>query len=149
MQIKFASSYFHILWIFYLFSSILIKFLIIHNAFCNNQAKINQCTLSQKNYCERGSRIRFGSLSEEGKLHLHMKIWESIVHIEIWIIFEIIEMSRRRDSIEYAPRAKWRRGWHKLKTLVGTFTILSYAKNFLLIFLSIIVSQSALYIFEM
>ena len=26
-------------------------------------------------------------------------------------------------TIEYVPRAKWRRGWHKLKALVGTFTI--------------------------
>ena len=51
-------------------------------------------------------------------------------------------------SIEYVPRAKWRRGWHKLKTLVRTFTILSYARNFLLIFLSRIVTQSPLYIFE-
>ena len=34
----------------------------------------------------------------------------------------------------YVSRAKWRRGWHKLKTLVVTFTILSYVRNFLLIF---------------
>ena len=53
------------------------------------------------------------------------------------------------NYIEYVPRVKWRRGWHKLKTLVGTFTILSYVRNFLLIFLSRIVTQSALYIFEM
>ena len=37
-------------------------------------------------------------------------------------------------TIKYVPRVTWRRGWHKLKTLVGTFTILSYVRNFLLIF---------------
>ena len=44
---------------------------------------------------------------------------------------------------------KRRRGRYNLKTLVGTFTILLYVKNFVLIFLSRIVTQSALYIFEM
>ena len=47
------------------------------------------------------------------------------------------------------PEPKRRRGRHNLKTLVGTFTILSYVRNFLLILLSRIVIQSALYIFEM
>ena len=37
-------------------------------------------------------------------------------------------------SLAMCPELKRRRGWHNLKTLVGPFTILSYVRNFLLIF---------------
>ena len=65
-----------------------------------------------------------------------------------FFFFQYVQRVLRID-IDYVPRAKWRRGWHKLKTLVGTFTIFSYMGHFLLIFLSRIVTQSALYICDM